>query len=385
MVNKSLVKYIKEQIKSGHDTESIRGVLLKNGYPAVEVDEAIRYVYSPEVRHVIHFSPTTMISIVAVFIGIVVVSLVLFNLISSNVPSMLLDLNLEGIKTTAKVGEDINFIAEIDNLGSAKRYDVNLRYEVINLETNNVLTFKEETRAIETKGSKSVRLGIPSDAAIGDYILRAIATYNSQKAVATLPIKILEEDTEEITELEEPVVVEEPEEVSEESKEDPVEEPPEDQEEEKETAGNDALTTYEALEKVESIAKQNRREAENICTELQLQISKDLCFNKMGEVLGDRTYCGRINDERTEDVCLSNVAKITDNNVICEDISKDSRKDSCYMNFVLPPKHDYSVCGKVTNQYLRQSCDSLRQLNELNITNVVFYESLINQSLFELV
>jgi len=317
-----------------------------------------------------------MISIVSVFVGLIVVFFVFFNLMSSKTPDTLLDLSLEGVKTTTEAGSRITFIVEIDNLGSATRYDVNLKYELINLKTNEVLTFKEETMAIETRGSKQINMEIPSDAATGDYVLRAIATYNGQRAVATLPVKIVEGEftQEEIIE-EEPVVEEPEEEIPEELEEEPVES----------TVGTDALTTFETLEKVEKIAKQNKIEAERLCDELQLQISKDLCFNKLGEVLGDKTYCSKITDERTKDVCLGNVAKITNNNKICEEISRESRKDNCYISFVTGGKKDYTVCDKVVSQYLRQNCESLRQLSKLNITDIAFYETLINQSLFELV
>jgi hypothetical protein len=35
------------------------------------------------------------------------------------------------------------------------------------------------------------------------------------------------------------------------------------------------------------------------------------------------------------------------------------------MTFVLDNK-DYSVCGRINNKHLMQSCESLKQLNELN-------------------
>ena len=54
------------------------------------------------------------------------------------------------------------------------------------------------------------------------------------------------------------------------------------------------------------------------------------------------------------------------------------------MNFVIDKK-EYTVCIKVNNQYLRQSCESLKQLSELNITDVAFYESVLNQSLIEFI
>jgi hypothetical protein len=378
MANKKLASYIHAQINKGFDAQTIKNYLLRHGYGAKDVDDAFSQIYSSEVRHVIHFSPTTLVGTAVIFISIVsIVSFFYFN--SPKAPEQLLDLNLEAVQTTANAGSTVAFISEIDNLGSAKRYDVAVRYELINLGSSEVLTFKEETRAIETKGSKQITMDIPSGAAPGSYILRSIALYDDQRAVATLPVTIRVGDA-----IPTEIVQQVPEEL-----ERPAEEEPEqhkDEEEAKETSesATSALTTYETLEEVEKIAPIDSKKAESMCRGLQLQTSRDLCFNKIGEVLGDVSYCQQINDERTTDVCLSNVAKINKDSSICEMINKDSRKDSCYMNFVIDDK-DYSVCGKVTNQYLQQSCESLRQLSKLNITDVAFYESLINQSLIELV
>ena len=372
MVNKRLVDYIQEQIQRGFDVNTIRNYLLRYGYSPADVDEAIKYMRGPEVRHIIHFSPATLIGIAAIFIVMIISVFVGVKYLPSKTPETLLDLNLESVKTAVAAGNEIAFISELDNLGAAKRYDVSLRYEVINLKTNDVITFKEETRAIETKGSKQVTIEIPPGTEAGNYVLRAIAAYDGQRAVATLPVKIgaggaVANETEE----EKPPIEEKP----------PEEITPTQPGEN--TAGTSAITTFETLEKVEQIAKQNRQEAERLCNQLELQTSRDLCFNKIAEVLGDRNYCSKVVDERTKDVCLSNVAKIVGKSEICEDISKDSRKDSCYMNFVIDNK-DYTVCDKVTNQYLRQSCESLKQLSKLNITDVAFYEALVNQSLIQL-
>lgn len=379
MVNKKLVDYIREQIKRGYDAQTIRGYLVRYGYSPADVDEAIRYISSPEIKHIIHFSPATLIGIAAIFIVMVVAVVAAFKFLPSKAPATLLDLNLESVKTAASSGEEITFISELDNLGSANRYDVNLRYELISTKTNEILTFKEETRAIETKGSKQVTIGIPPGAEAGDYVLRAIATYNGQRAVATLPVKIGtgEAAANGIEEEKLPAEEKPPEEVV---KEEPAETPTQPREE---TAGTSAINTFETLEKVEQIAKQNKKEAERLCNELELQTSRDLCFNKIAEVLGDRAYCIKAADERTKDVCLSNVAKIIGKSEVCGEISKDSRKDSCYMNFVIDKK-DYTVCDKVTNQYLKQSCESLKQLSKLNLTDVAFYEALVNQSLIQL-
>jgi len=384
MANQGLVKYLQDNLRKGYDSNTLRNFLIKNGHNSRDVDEAIRQAYGTEVRHTIHFSPTTMISIAGIFISLVVVSFLFLNFFNLGTPEMLLDLNLDPVNVNVKAGENVVFISEIDNLGSSKRYDVFLKYELIDIATNEIVSFKEETRAIETKGSKQIKVNVPLDLEPGNYMLRAIASYNGQKAVATLPVEIKEgEVIEELVVEEDETIQEEPIEETKEIEETKVEETEDNAVDS--SIGNSALTTFETLEKVEKIAKQDKLGAEKSCNELQLQTSKDLCFNKMGEVLGDRSYCNKIIDERTKDVCLSNIAQIMDKSEICESISRESRKDNCYMKFVLPPKQDYTVCDKVINQYLRQSCESLKQLSKLNMTNVAFYESLINQSLFEFV
>ena len=62
MPSKTLLNYIKQQLARGYDAQTIKQYLLRYGYNSFDVDEAIRQVYSPEVKHVIHFSPTTLIS-----------------------------------------------------------------------------------------------------------------------------------------------------------------------------------------------------------------------------------------------------------------------------------------------------------------------------------
>jgi len=373
MADKKLINYIQEQLSKGYDANTIKSHLITHGYQPDVVDAALNQIYSPEVKHVIHFSPTTLISIAGIFVGLIVVVFVFLNF-SSSEPEQLLDLNIDTAKTTIQAGENIVIITDISNIGSATRFDVSIKYELINQQTNKLFTLKEETIGIETRSSKQTNVLIPSDAESGNYLLRAIALYGDQRAVATLSVKI-EGASEEV---EEKPVVEEP------TEEEVPEETEEPDETEQEETGTDALNTFETLEKVENIAKQNRREAESLCNDLELQTSRDLCFNKLAEVLQDVTYCGDVNDDRTKDVCMSNVAKLTDNSLICEEISKESRKDSCYMNFVIDKK-DYTVCDKVTNSYLKQSCKSLEQLSKLNITDITFYESILNQSIIELV
>jgi hypothetical protein len=377
MADKKLVAYIREQLQSGYSLTKIKNHLIKHGYKKQEVEKAVNVIYRPdEVRHVIHFSPVTLIVLASIFVIAIATFGFFYFFDSPGTPQQLLDLNLEPVTSTAKQGENIVFIVDILNLGSGARYDVFLKHELISLRTNKVVTFKEETKGIETSGSSQTRISIPTDAEPGDYVLRTIATYNGQRAVATLQVNVKED---EVTEqgIEEPEVEETPSEQEPEITEPIIEEP----EVEPVKDGNlEGLSSFEVLERIKEIAKTDKSKAADLCQTLALQTSRDLCYNSVGEIASDRTYCTLIQDERTRDICFSNVARILKKSEICESISKDSRKDSCYMNFVVDFR-DYSVCDNVINQYLKQSCNSLKQLSELNSTNIVFYESLINRTL----
>ena len=390
MAHKTLAHYVKEQIDKGYDVNTIKHHLIKYGYSIVEINKAINKSYrTTEVRHIIHFSPATMVTLLSVFLGLVIFSSIFFFVAKEKTPAQLLDIELESVATTAKQGSEISFITELTSVGSKKRYDVNLRHEIISQKTSKTLTFKEETKAIETSTSLKTSIAIPDEALPGDYILRTIATYNGQRAVATLPVKIEKSDLTEPSEepLDEPLE-EQPEEPLdeplEEQPEEPLDEPSEEPPEEPPVTGPidvGGLSSFEALEKVRNLAKQDPADAVSYCPKFEFQTSRDLCYEYVGEESADKKYCEKIQGERTKDICYANVAKNLFNPELCEEIKKDNRRDSCYMSFVTEEKKDFSVCDKVVNEYLKQSCNSLKQLSEIDAEQLSFYLGLINESL----
>lgn len=401
MPKKSLIDYANSLVRKGYDASTIRNFLLKYGYSGREIDNALNSIYKPTIRHEIHLSHTTVLVIVFLVVAFAsIISFFYYN--KPEAAAKLLDLNLEPIRTTVEPGEDIIFLKELSNLGSAKRYDVVIKQEIIDIKTNKVVTQKIETRAIETFGSTQTKILVPEDAKEGDYVLRAIVEYDDKKAVGTLPVKVFEfvktescfdgiqNQKEERVDcggicrpcenqilecsdnnlctsdvIESNACVNKPIEpccgnsICEEN--------------EKEKCAADCpkleqfsgLPSTENLEDIKEIARVNPGKAQQQCNQIEVPKLKDTCIANIGEAQRDKSYCSQIADARIKDVCYSNIAKLVNDNSLCQEISADSRKDSCYMTFVLDNK-DYSVCDKITNKHLRQSCESLRQLNELS-------------------
>ena len=399
MVQKNLIKYIRKQLQKGYDVSAIRNLLLKYGYTNKDVDEALNSIYHPTIRHEIHLSSATIFAIVFISISLLsIASFFYFN--QSKTSTKLLDLNLEPISTTVKAGESVTFVKELSNLGSSKRYDVIIKQEIIGQKTFKVITEKTETRAIETFGSTQTKILVPQDTKEGDYILRVIVEYDNKKAVATLPVKVLsftniatcfdgiknqyEEGidcggeckscetqikdcndnnpcTDDVIEnggcVNKPIAP---------------------------CCGNDICEgqekdvcavdcgnigtpfglTAETLDEIKELARVNPGKALQQCNKIDVPDLRDTCISNIGDVQRNKNYCNTIINVRIKDLCYSKIAESTNDNSLCQEISTESRRDSCYAYFFVPPNKDYSVCDKVTNNNLRQSCESLRQLYE---------------------
>ena len=397
MPKKSLIDYIKALEQKGYDAAAIRNFLLKYGYSNEEISEALDLSFKPTIRHEIYLSHTTVFAIVLGFVFLAgIISFAYYKPLQKT--SELLDLNLEPIATTVEPGQSISFIKELSNLGSAKRYDVIIKQELIEPLTSRIITQKIETRAIETFGSTQTRILVPEETRTGDYILRAVVEYDDKKAVATLPVKVVKsvkiqtcsdgirnQDEKEIDcgvvckpcqkqdlecndnnqctndFVEDNICANKPItpccgnnicEAGEES------------------CLADCQKTEEPIpsetpDETKELARTNPSKALQQCNAIEVPDIKDACIGDIGEAQRDKNYCIKIGNSRIRDLCYSNIAKSSNDNSICQEISTDSRKDSCYMTFVLDNK-DYSVCDRISNKHLRQSCESLRQLSELS-------------------
>lgn len=399
MQKKSLTDYIKSLKQKGYGDYAIKNFLAKYGFSGDEIDDA----FKPTIRHEIHLSHTTVFAI-ALFL-VFFAGIFSFLYFKQEAPSRLLDLNLEPIATTVEPGQSISFVKELSNLGSAKRYDVVIKQEIIEPLTNRVITQKIETRAIETFGSTQTRILMPEDAKAGDYILRTIVEYDDKKAVATLPIKVVKiekatcfdgiknqnengidcggvckpcqeqalecNDNNQCTNdfVEDHVCINKPivpccgNNICEAQEENCLV----DCKKEAEKAEPFAISS-ETLDEIKELARSNPLKAEQQCSSIEVPDLRDTCMGNIGEVQHNKNYCIKIINLRIRDLCYSNIAKSSNDNSICQDISTDSRRDSCYMTFVLDNK-DYSVCDRISNKHLRQSCESLRQLSEIGQQN----------------
>lgn len=410
MVQNSLVRYIREQIRQGYDISSIKGYLLRYGYPEGQINEALQFAYPPtEVRHVLHPSKTTIALIVAAVCSLILISAAVFMFLGSGkTPKQLLDVKIELVSSSVEYGSNLMFTVELFNLGKIARYDVSLRHEIYNLRDEFVI-FKEETIALETRASSSVSLSLGGTPP-GSYYVKTTAFYGGKSAKATSSFRIVKKGE---------IPTEEP---KEEPEEEPVRETmPEITRgmcpiscsdgdsctrdycnegtnyecrhdkmfpccgngvcESSENYNNcladceapadqgegifEGKTIWEKVEMIADIAKRDKEGALRYCEGIEQTNFRYDCFTKVAASSKDDGVCEKIEDEAYKDYCYRNFANENRNSEVCAKVIKESKRDQCYMDFAT--KGDYSVCDKLVNKYLRQSCESLKRLSEVEI------------------
>ena len=82
-------------------------------------------------------------------------------------------MSVEPIRTEVYSFYSIEFIIQLVNLGSASRFDVHIKSELVSVASNEVIATKTETVAIETRNAVTPILVVPADAKPGRYHLIA--------------------------------------------------------------------------------------------------------------------------------------------------------------------------------------------------------------------
>ena len=128
----------------------------------------------------------------------------------------------------------------------------------------------------------------------------------------------------------------------------------------------DPLSNLNAWEKLETIKKTAETEpaaAAALCSTFSSQLQKDQCFANVAEGSKSDSYCTNVVDDRAKDECHITVSKAAADSSICDKVVGETRADRCYMYFATSGT-DYTVCEKVKDYYLKQLCDSMKQLSE---------------------
>lgn len=337
-----LTSYIQTQITAGYNQQAISNFLISKGYPYYEVNSALQQATLPKKET--HFEHKLVVfALIAMFVMTTAVTLMYFKaytLIGIGVPEKLLDVEASQLTTIVQQGGDLTFQVKLINFGYEKRFDVVLKYQVMDRTTQTTVLEKSETVALSTTVENIVKFDMPADFKTGKYVLRVDATYNDFTATSgfifdVLPAQVAKETIEkilanvtkkenvsEIPELAQNVTT--PGETVPTAKPTPIAKV-------EEVKFYENLTRNQAFERVKAVSVMDQQKAIDMCKSFIYTGNTEQCLIMLSQFKKQGAICEEIENTLAKDRCYVELARSTGISEFCNKISKPQVKSSCKM------------------------------------------------------
>jgi len=359
MVQQSLIEYVQRLLQQGYDPGTIRTTLLNAGYSPYDVDTAMRIAGAPGKR------VNTKLLLVVFLILLVLAAGILIILRVMQAPPVVLNVSASLFSTEVKAGQDVVINVEIQNPSGRETTGL-IDYKVSGPAGR--VASKTESFKVTTQTSVPNAVSIPSTAEQGAYSVEISVSYAKRAPqVLRRSFNVVEHVSE----------VSLPSEALEEREEERARElqltcP----------GGCDDLNFCTEDSCVQGICvnkpiepccgnyKCEPGESAGTCPldcaerpvgpdEIR-QRAKEIALSDVSEAVG---VCESLAQRTYVDACLSDVSEESSNKGVCSSIVDDDIRDSCYITFAY--KDDFSVCKEITNPYMKNSCNSLSSLSEV--------------------
>jgi len=322
--------YFQAQSHNGYNVLQIKNSLLNQGYPPIIVNKIAEEFSTVNLKHEVHFSKGTIIGILLV---IIVASISYFSITTlfNKSTTSLLDVSISTDKYTFNPGDFITFQVHATNMGSKDRFDVILKYTILD-ESNKAVANKDETIALQTSASLDRNIMIPSSVQQGKYKLQVTASYGSNNAKSTsefevVPKSSIKNNATPPIILPQNTTITNPNDI-------PAYVPPATVN----TGINTGKTFGELLSSVKATSKTDPESVVSDCSNLASLDQKYICFSVIADSSESYEYCSRVDNLEY--------------------------KDNCYLSFVL--KGNLDVCQYITDKDNKAFCDQLRLVQLMN-------------------
>ncbi|MBI2139436.1 hypothetical protein HYU14_00815 [Candidatus Woesearchaeota archaeon] len=399
MAPPSLISYIREELRAGYSWQQIRDYLLRYHYPAQAVDGAYQELSRPAAQVKPVNREKAAVAIAIVFVLLLGSGFTVYLIATPGAGPIVLGIKASLSRTSFEPGDAVKVLYSLDNPEKGVLIDTEVKFELFSLRDELIGSGSEKV-ALKDKFSGEKTLPLSGDALPGSYYVKVSALHPDGKSTSTANFNIesVQEQIRNIAEEQCPATCDDQNKCTRDtcgretgfscrhevidpccgdgicsSAENyetclsdcdaPSNAPPD--------AEEDAFGEKSIFEKIDiigDIAKRDYEKAARMCRDIEILTYQNTCFTKAAVQSGKLEGCDPVVDERSKDDCFFDFAIGRLDAKICEKVVKETRRDQCYMEFVT--KGDYTVCGKLANRYLKQSCDSLSQLSTFDPGNI---------------
>jgi len=360
MAQETLAEYVRRLLQQGYDAGTIRTTLINAGYSPTDVNYAMQLAGAPVERRI-----NTKTLIAAFLILLVLAGGVLMILKLIQPAPVVLSFSANLFSTKISTGQNLAVNFEIQNPSGRKTNGL-IDYKVTGPEGK--IASKTESVTTTTRTSVPSTISLPG-ATPGAYTLEATLTYGdktitktadfeiTEKTEAPTPGETLKEKTTEAAKISQQTC----------------------------PGGCDDLnfcTTDTCLNgectstPIKPCCGNNQCEAGETmstcvldCAERPIgpdaikETAKKLAATDLPKAL---EACKSMSQRTLVDGCLNIISEASGSKEPCTQVTDSDVRDACYIPFAY--KNDFSVCNEITNPYMKNSCQSLAELTNIQAT-----------------
>ncbi len=347
-----LVNYFKQYTQQGYSAEQVQTFLLQNGYPANSVAQAREKATEkgfqfPKLQ--LPSQKTIIVLFLLLLIAGAIAATAWFFMNIGTEEESEIDFDVSIAVDVVAPGETLYINNDFINFPEKRLYSITIYYTLNDKQT---LTRVDSWQvSVDTADSileaKSVKHTMLRTTEPGEYELNVKLSYGTttKQLYEYFTVSTSEE---EIAHAEEVAVEEEVEQ----------EEAVVEETEAQETVVKDGATTKETEEVVETTSEVGIPSSNDY---VNLATAKEVAKT---DAAAAAAYCAAISTLTQQDDCYWNVAKNSGDKTYCENVVADHTRDACWIGFAFD-KADYTVCDNISNPFIKQSCEQLEKVAEL--------------------
>lgn len=342
-----LSDYIQKLLSQGYSLGSIRSTLLNAGYSPSEIDTAFG-----QTTHHIHTSPLVLALLVV--LALTGVGIYFF----APAPEQPLDFSADLLSPTAVPGGTVELAVHIINSNERK---ISATLSALVRAPNGTTYPAQKIVVVEKEVSVPLSLSLSADSASGRYTVTTKLSWGTQSKTQSLMFTVAPRTQITTTEQREQLV---------EIKQLTCPGGCDDQNFCTTDTCNKGICEYVPIIPCCGNRNCESEESENSCildcgkrvTSTSIR-DQAIILSKVNLAQAIST-CETLAQQSYVDECLASVSDTAANKQPCEGIVSDDLRDACYIPFSY--KNDFSVCEKITNQAIKNSCVTLAQVQSTN-------------------
>lgn len=350
----ALVDAVTSMRGQGFSPVQIRQMLQSQGWQSKDIEEVFS---NPNPLPLLPIKARSWGVLAVVALLVITLIAVMVYIVLPKPTGQLLDVSVHPISLEVMVGSQLDFIVELTNLGSSRRFDVVVKSELVSVSSNEVVVSKSDTVAIETRNALRSQLLVPHDVSPGRYVVRTMVEYDRQVARASFSLKVLPAKMQEVVRPDmdyscqggcndyDPCTNDQcRKSVCVHDKVSPC-------------CGNRVCESSES-----SLSCQEDCEMARLSREVSVERIISSAVDKSGsDIDAGVRLCKTLSLLSDHDACLAGVAKRSGEPAICDQIVSESQRDSCFLDIALG-RDRFDMCEKVVDRWLKSSCFSYQRL-----------------------